>query len=217
RNTKVRTLEQAVTRLGARQLRQLLVDLSARKLFESRNPAIRRATRNLWEHSQAVGVLSRAIARRRKDVDPDVAYLSGLLHDVGKPVAAALLLEAERSVDAPPKSWLASGAWLGVVNECHREVGVALARSWDLPEEILLAIARCERYSPEGPSSATSVVCLANALAKRAGIHAGEVDYGQVDALIAEGKQLFKLDDETLDTLMAELREQDGQLATMSD
>ncbi|HEX4353194.1 MAG TPA: HDOD domain-containing protein, partial [Polyangiales bacterium] len=151
RNTKVRTLEQAVTRLGARQLRQLLVDLSARKLFESRNPAIRRATRNLWEHSQAVGVLSRAIARRRKDVDPDVAYLSGLLHDVGKPVAAALLLEAERSVDAPPKSWLASGAWLGVVNECHREVGVALARSWDLPEEILLAIARCERYSPEGP------------------------------------------------------------------
>jgi putative nucleotidyltransferase with HDIG domain len=217
RNVKVKTIEQAVARLGARPLRQLLIDLSARKLFESRNPAIRKATRNLWEHSQAVATLARSLARRRKDVDPEVAYLSGLLHDVGKPVAAALLLEAERSVDAPPAAWLASGAWLGVVNECHREVGVALARSWELPEEILLAIARCERYSPEGPSSATSVVCLANALAKRAGIYAGDVDLAQVEALIYEGKVLFKLDDAQLDTLLAELREQDGQLDTLHD
>jgi putative nucleotidyltransferase with HDIG domain len=217
RNAKVRTIEQAVARLGARPLRQLLIDLSTRKLFESRNPAIRKATRKLWEHSQAVASLSRSLAQRRKDVDPEVAYLSGLLHDVGKPVAASLLLEAERSVDAPPQAWLASGAWLGVVNECHREVGVALARSWELPEEILLAIARCERYSPEGPSSATSVVCLANALAKRAGIYAGEVDIAQVEALIYEGKQLFKLDDAQLDTLLTELREQDGQLATLHE
>jgi putative nucleotidyltransferase with HDIG domain len=217
RNAKVKTIEQAVARLGARPLRQLLIDLSARKLFESRNPAIRKATRNLWEHSQAVATLSRSLARRLRDVDPEVAYLSGLLHDVGKPVAAALLLDTERSVDAPPAEWLASGAWLGVVNECHREVGVALARSWELPEEILLAIARCDRYSPEGPSSPTSVVCLANALAKRAGIYAGDVDLAQVEALIYEGKVLFKLDDAQLDTLLAELREQDGQLDTLHE
>jgi putative nucleotidyltransferase with HDIG domain len=217
RGAKVRTIEQAVARLGARPLRQLLIDLSARKLFESRNPAIRKATRNLWEHSQAVATLSRSIARRRKDIDPEVAYLSGLLHDVGKPVAASLLLDAERSVDAPPQAWLASGAWLGVVNECHREVGVALARSWELPEEILLAIARSDRYSAENPSSPASVVCLANALAKRAGIYAGEVDIALVDAVIFEGKQLFKLDDAQLDTLMAELREQGAELATLHD
>jgi putative nucleotidyltransferase with HDIG domain len=218
RHGKVRTIEQAVSRIGARQLRALLVDLSAHRLFESRNPAIRKATRNLWEHSVAVGVLSRALARRRRDVDPEVAYLAGLLHDVGKPVAASLLLEVERTADVAPGAWLASSAWLGAVNECHREVGVALARSWDLPEEIMLAIARCERYSAEGAGTATSIVCLANALAKRAGIYAGEVDFARVDALILEGKLLFKLDDAMLDTLLAELRrDQDSQLATLHE
>jgi putative nucleotidyltransferase with HDIG domain len=217
RQGKVRTIEQAVSRIGARQLRALLVDLSAHRLFESRNPAIRKATHNLWEHSVAVGVLSRALARRRRDIDPEVAYLAGLLHDVGKPVAASLLLEVERTADVAPEAWLASGAWLGVINECHREVGVALARSWDLPEEIMLAIARCERYSVEGPGTATSIVCLANALAKRAGIYAGTVDLAQVDALILEGKLLFKLDDAMLETLLTELRDQDAQMATLHE
>jgi putative nucleotidyltransferase with HDIG domain len=210
---RVRTIDQAVARIGARQLRALLIDLSAHALFESRNPAIRKATRNLWEHSVAVAVLSRALARRRRDVDPEVAYLAGLLHDVGKPVAAALLLDVERSADVAPEAWLGSSAWLGVIDECHREVGVALARSWDLPEEIMLAIARSARYSAEGPDSATSIVCLANALAKRAGIYAGEVDLALVDAQITEGKVLFKLDDSMLETLLTELREQDGQTA----
>jgi putative nucleotidyltransferase with HDIG domain len=203
----VRTIEQAVARLGVRQLRALLIDLCARKLFESKNPAIRRATRGLWEHSVAVAVLSRAIARRRRDVDPDAAYMSGLLHDVGKPVAASLLLDAERNTEGSPNQWLGEGAWLDVIAECHREVGVALARSWGLQDDVVLAIARSERYSVDGPGSTASVVCFANALVKREGIYTGQIDPDSVDALIREGLQLFKIEAEMLDTLMAELRD----------
>jgi hypothetical protein len=39
----------------------------------------------------------------------------------------------------------------------------------------------------------------------------------QVEALIYEGKALFKLDDAQLDTLLAELREQDAQVETLHD
>jgi putative nucleotidyltransferase with HDIG domain len=209
RNSHVRTIDQAVARIGERQLRALLIDLSARKLFDSKNAAIRRATKNLWEHSLAVAVFARAIAKRNHDADPEVAYLSGLLHDVGKPIAASLLLEAERSADRPPEAWLASGAWLGVVLECHREVGVALARSWELPEEILLAIARSDKYGAEGTASAANAVCLANALAKHAGIYNGEVDVTKNALLIDEGQRMFKLDDAAIEALLTELRSQD--------
>jgi putative nucleotidyltransferase with HDIG domain len=206
-HSPVRTIDQAVQRLGARPLRAILVDLCARKLFESKNPAIRRATRGLWEHSVAVAVLSRAIARRRRDVDPDVAYLSGLLHDVGKPVAASLLLEAERDSGARPEEWLGKNAWLDVISECHREVGVALARSWQLQDEVVMAIARSERYPLEGAGTPASVVCFANAIAKREGIYTGEFDHDAVEALIRDGMQLFRVSPEMLTALLGELHD----------
>jgi eukaryotic-like serine/threonine-protein kinase len=206
-HTPVKTIEQAVTRLGARQLRSVLVDLSARRLFESKNAEIRQATRGLWEHSVAVALLARAIAKRRRDVDAEAAYLAGLLHDVGKPVAASLLLEAERNLDTKPEQWLSKGAWLDVIDECHREVGVALARSWELQDDVVLAIARSQRYSVDGPGSIASVVCFANALAKSQGIYTGACDVDAVQALVRDGLDLFKIDDKQLESLLSELHE----------
>jgi putative nucleotidyltransferase with HDIG domain len=212
-HTPVRTLDQAVARLGARQLRSILLDLCTRRLFESKDPLIRRATRGLWEHSLAVAILARAIARRRRDVDPEAAYLAGLLHDVGKPVAASLLLEAERG--AGNNEWLTKDAWLDVIQECHREVGVALARNWELQDEVVHAIARSERYSIDGAGSIASVVCFANALIKSAGIYTGEFDREAVQVLIRDGLILFQLEPEMLDTMMAELRSEESLQAAM--
>jgi putative nucleotidyltransferase with HDIG domain len=211
-HTPVKTIEQAVARLGSRQLRSILVDLCTRRLFESKNPAIRRATRGLWEHSLAVAILSRAIARRRRDVDPEAAYLAGLLHDVGKPVAASLLLEAERTL-ATTQEWLSKNAWLDVIEECHREVGVALARSWELQDDVVFAIARSQRYSVEGPGSISSIVCFANALAKSHGIYTGVFDTDAVQALIRDGLELFKIDKGQLDALFVELRNGNSERA----
>jgi putative nucleotidyltransferase with HDIG domain len=143
-------------------------------------------------------------------VDPEAAYLAGLLHDVGKPVAASLLLEAERNLDAKPEEWLSKDAWLDVIEECHREVGVALARSWELQDDVVLAIARSERYSVDGPGSTASVVCFANALVKSEGIYTGAFDADAVQALIRDGLELFKIERAQLDTLIAELHSGEG-------
>ena len=204
RSAPVKTIDQAVSRLGSRELRGLIVDLSARQLFESKNPAIRRLTKNLWQHSVATGVLARALAKRRKNVDPEVAYLAGLLHDVGKPIAAALLLDAERNREPQQEAWMGADAWMSVVNECQREVGVALARAWNLQDEVLFAIARCDRYSQE--NSPASIVCFANALAKRVAPYPGQVDTVTNDALLREGQALLKLDDAMVESLVVDLR-----------
>jgi putative nucleotidyltransferase with HDIG domain len=146
-------------------------------------------------------------------MDAEAAYLAGLLHDVGKPVAASLLLEAERS--AGSNKWLNKDAWLDVIQECHREVGVALARNWELQDEVVHAIARSERYSIEGANSIASVVCFANALVKSAGIYTGDFERETVQALIREGLVLFQLEPGMLDTMLAELRAEESLQAAM--
>jgi putative nucleotidyltransferase with HDIG domain len=195
---RVRTLEHAVARLGVRELRSILLDLSARQLFQSRNPQIRGMFDKLWDHSLAVAQLSRTIARHVGAPEVEAAYLSGLLHDVGKPVAAALLLEAERLGSDSADRWLGSEGWHDVVLDCHREVGTALARAWHLPDDVLTCIARSDRYSAEGRRAPLNMVCLANAMVKQAGIYTGPVDADELSTLVAEGMSVLGLDREAI-------------------
>ncbi len=212
---RMRNIEQAIGRLGERALNSLLVEVSARRLFESRNLAIRRAFRELWDHSVAVGIVARSLAQVRGHKDIQLAYLAGLLHDIGKPVTAAVLLEAERVSGRPAKAWHSKEAWLDMVSQCHREVGFAVARAWQLPDEVLFAIARSDRYSLQDELSPVNLVCLANALVKREGIYPQPVSLEAVDAIIEEGKRLFQLDDAMLERAMAQLRAHTMHQATV--
>jgi HD-like signal output (HDOD) protein len=81
-------------------------------------------------------------------------------------------------------------------------VGFALARAWQLPDDVLFAIARSDRYSVDGAPSPVNLVCLANAIAKRAGIYQGTIQEEAIDAIIQEGADLFDLNSEDISQLM---------------
>ena len=199
-----KTLDQAVGRLGQRALHTLLIEVSARRVFESRDAGIRQAFQLMWDHSIAVAKIAQLVARQVK-ADADLSYLAGLLHDVGKPVVGAILLEAERVATSQHRAWHTREGWLALVSTCHREVGFAVGRAWQLPDDVLFAIARADRYSLDGSPTPVNMVCLANALAKRAGIYPNSVDFDELDEVIGEGAELFGLSDETLTAIMAEV------------
>jgi putative nucleotidyltransferase with HDIG domain len=201
----VRTLEQAIGRLGTRPLSNLLIEFSTRRVFESRDAGIRKAFQQLWDHSVAVAVLAQTLAKRLR-ADADLSYLAGLLHDVGKPVVGAILLEAERVATQKPRPWHSRDTWLDLVSLCHREIGFAMARAWQLPDEVLFAIARSDRYSADATASPVNLVCLANALVKREGIYPRAVEPSELTAVIDEGVSLFGLQPADLDAALAELQ-----------
>jgi putative nucleotidyltransferase with HDIG domain len=200
-----RTLEQAIGRIGTRPLGTLLVEFSARRVFESRDAGIRQAFQQLWDHSVAVALLAQSLARRLR-ADPDLSYLAGLLHDVGKPVVGAILLEAERVASQKPRPWHSRDTWLQLVSLCHREVGFAMARAWQLPDEVLFAIARSDRYSADATASPVNLVCLANALVKREGIYPRVVDESELTPVIEEGTSLFGLGAQDIEDALTALR-----------
>jgi len=207
------TLQEALARLGAKALKSLLVEASAQKIFVSRNPQINDQLRILWEHSVAVGSLARDVLALTGTGDSESAYVAGLLHDVGKPIVAAVLLEVERSLtEVYQRNWIDSGQWLEVIAKVHRTVGVALGERWQLPPQITASIRDCGEYDRANREALVNAVCFGNALAKKAGVFAGAFDAGENDALVMIGRSVIGVSDEILRTLSQGLRERTAGL-----
>jgi putative nucleotidyltransferase with HDIG domain len=205
----VSSIEAAVARMGVQKLKVMLIDASARKVFESRDTRIAEAFRQLWEHSLAVALLARDIAALCSAGDPDIAYLAGLLHDVGKPVLGAMMLEAEKMVvgSRPGATWISAAAWLAGVQKVHRQVGMALAEHWQLPDLVRKTIAESSEYDSSNRNSPVNAVCFANALAKSQGFYPGVCDVDDANALLMIGRSLLGIEEEPVMRLCATLKE----------
>jgi len=212
----VKTLEKAVSQIGVKPMRILLVELAACQVFTSRSTGIRQTFQKIWEHCLAVALLSRDLASSLSTrVDPDVAYLAGLMHDIGKPIVAGLLLEAERKLieelDVP---WMTESLWRKTVAESHRGVGAIVATSWKLPPAIAEAILHCDAYDQDqGPHACANIVRFANTLAKREGIYVGDVGGDEIIAAILQGRSVLGVDEATEVKLIAAIRERAGNAA----
>jgi putative nucleotidyltransferase with HDIG domain len=209
-----KTISQAVSRLGTKNLRTILLEVSTRRIFESRDQKVATTVKALWEHSRAVAQLAQKVAVVSGAADPDTAYLAGLLHDVGKPVVATMLLEAENQIlQRNPKLWIDFATWMDVIQRCHRPIGLILAQKWQLPEEVQKAIEESADYDPANRLSTGNAVRFANAVAKQQGIYAGEVNADDNDALVMVGRSLLGIDDETLARLSSDLKEKSRDAA----
>jgi putative nucleotidyltransferase with HDIG domain len=211
------TLEQAIGRMGTEGLKLAICHYSMYQAFSSKDERIQAAFQGILEHSLAVALTAKEIAGQldaSAGVDPGTVYLAGLLHDVGKPVVASLLLEAEKlmSVHKSSVPWISHAVWRQVVDRSHRDIGMALARRWNLPPAIGGAIEKCVAYDPAVPYAPSNIVCLANAFAKVQGLYGGDFDKAHVNALLVEGRNLFDLPDEALALLCAGLYGRVGSL-----
>jgi hypothetical protein len=120
----IRSITDCVTRLGVSELQLFLIESAARRMFESSDKQIAQICRALWGHSLAVAILTRDLVREARNARADEGYLAGLLHDIGKPVVASLLLDAERRLRGTrTQSWIMPAAWLRILSGSHRKVG----------------------------------------------------------------------------------------------
>jgi putative nucleotidyltransferase with HDIG domain len=215
--SQVSTLDQAIARMGIEGLKLAIVNYAMYQAFSSRDERIQASFRGIWEHSLAVALIARELSVRLKPpspLEPGTAYLAGLLHDVGKPVVGALLLEAEKMISDKEASfnWIGHGVWKRVVANSHRRVGTTLARKWNLPPALVRAVEFSNTLDESDPVSFSNLVCLANAFAKQQGLYAGDVDLGENDELVAKGKQMLGLPNDVLAQVASGLYERVGTL-----
>jgi putative nucleotidyltransferase with HDIG domain len=129
------TLPQAIARIGEAELLRIARE-AARGASAPRGP-LDEQQRAAWRRSVACAVLCRELARLR-EIDPDEAWLCGLLHDVGR---TACLSAIERLASGARLANAAGGRWDGLVDRWHVSLGVSLAVGLGLPRAVADVIA----------------------------------------------------------------------------
>jgi len=157
--TPIRSLHQAVVRLGLREMRNAVFEIALRlRVFRARG--YEAVLGSLLRHSTAVAHLCRMVAAEA-GLEGEFAFLCGLLHDVG--LAASLLVLAGE--EKPPLAL----AW-PALDAVHEEASAIVATLWNLPPDLAAVL----RHHHPGDLSGdavpyAAVICVAHLLADQVG------------------------------------------------
>ena len=149
-NRHVTSVKDAVTLIGFEQVGDLVTAVTT---FEAlgrveESPHFDRMA--FWEHSIGCGAIARVIGEKLK-IDPERAFVAGLLHDIGKvaldgyfPEYFAQALQMAQSEGIP--IYQAENDKLPIN---HETVGGFLARQWNLPDAIAEVIGAHHNLKPQ--------------------------------------------------------------------
>lgn len=146
----VTSVQQALVFLGVSNLRNLVLSSSVMDLFDTNGSVGSFSRRGLWEHSMAVGICARELAKRTHSCDPETAFTAGLIHDVGKVVLDRYFhSEFTRIVELMDQHGSSMiDAEVAVLGMDHCDVGLYLTQRWSLPK-ILQEAVGCHHH-PRG-------------------------------------------------------------------
>ncbi|RMD68772.1 MAG: HDOD domain-containing protein [Gammaproteobacteria bacterium] len=201
--TPVEDLPTAVTRLGLRLVRNLVMGLVIRQLYQVRvSPPIRERLAALQALNTRVAAHSHVLAQKFTSLQPDVAMLGGLIHRIGE---LPILLKA----DKVPELLYHPQALDGIIEELHRPVGIALLKAWNFPETLITVVAECENLQRSPPQVDYADVVLVARLLVLAGTDhpAGRIPL--------EGISAFSRLDMTPERLIEAMREAKEAISEM--
>jgi HD-like signal output (HDOD) protein len=169
---QVADLKRAITLLGFKEIRNLVLSAYVADLFRAGGGHGTYSRRGLWNHLVGVGAVARLIARVGAQVPPQEAYLAGLLHDVGLILLDQYLHRPFcQVVDALGGDRPICEVEREILGFDHALLGQYVAARWQLPEPLTTAVRHhheADRY--DGPQGAiVHVVALANTLSHRKG------------------------------------------------
>jgi putative nucleotidyltransferase with HDIG domain len=143
----------------------------------------------LWMHSFSVAVVCQELWRRRTNKkEGEIAFLCGLLHDLGKVIFFKLDPKAYagffRHEEGAERARLCDFE-VETFGLDHAEAGAKLAKVWGLPPELALAIGRHHKADETDPPLVVAVA-LADQLVRsiKIGLEGDSVDQEELERLL---------------------------------
>jgi putative nucleotidyltransferase with HDIG domain len=208
---RVTSISHAIVVLGLNTLNSLMIGLSVVKLFKN-SKFLGFDPEKFWEHSFGTALIARALAKDVCPKDGETAFISGLLHDMGRMVLDQNLH------DEFSKSLFQSRNEAKPLYECekavlgfdHADAGAWLGRKWGLPDALIAGIGyHHQQVVPEtlqDHAELARIIGIANRLSLSAGIGAsGDQDCRSSGLCPVEGKSGKQIQ-EMIDSVRNEIR-----------
>ena len=204
--SEITTIRRAVVRLGAQQVANIAMAVAQKNSYRGRDGGLQPLLTELWENAMVSAVGCRWLAQHAGHYGQvEVAFLAGLLHDIGKLVIVAALdqLGLYRRLSAAEVDALLAGP-------LHADCGYRLLRQWNLPDVYCRACR--DHHGPAQDDLLLGIVRLADRAQQKFGVgkpgptdlNAAGADLALADS--AEAK-LLGLQEQHTPTLEAQLNE----------
>lgn len=209
---KIDTVTRAITVLGSRHIRDLVLGTSVvRAMQVLPNKLI--SMEDFWTHSICCGLAARSLAEPSGLINGETLFVAGLLHDIGHllifhqlPDKAQQALELSAHGDGKDEVDLHK-AEQEIMGFDHASVGAALLRQWHFPEVLVECVQF--HHTPQDASKfplQVALVHVANSLAVLAEINILSKDNStHIDPITW---QILNLNPDTVETVLRTVQEQ---------
>ena len=196
---KVQDLRIAITRLGAKEIQNVVSVISNKDLYESKNKQFQDLLKSLWLNSLACAYCCRAISAKLGERNSGKVFLMGLTHNIG-----CVILLKSISDNAPDKMEFDKNELMESLNEVHTSFGAALLDKWGFDREFSEAV-RLHKWSSfeEGTKKEILIVNLAEKISSK--INFGFFD-GDIDLTDLESAKTLGIDENTITGIAEEVK-----------
>lgn len=159
RTVKVTTLNQAVTRIGLSQVKNIATAMALEQLFVSHTPEIAQRMNMLWQETVQVTAVAMACLKyylqhhKHDSLNLDTMTLAGLIHQIG---VLPILAEAEKYPEVFGEEKFLQHA----VQDYAGTIGVAIMNYWDFAETFSQVVKNYQQLSANSPIHYTDFIRL---------------------------------------------------------
>jgi HD-like signal output (HDOD) protein len=141
-NRRISSIKEAIVRIGFAETKKIVMGMMVPKMLSETIKSLGFNRMDFWHHSLAAGLFAEKLAKFMTDLTPEMAFLAGLLHDIGIIIideffpdffAASLKETSAHSSHFPEEQTALFGM-------DHKDLIAKLFPTWKMPQELTNAI-----------------------------------------------------------------------------
>ena len=132
----IHSLEQAIVILGFKTIRSIAMSIAVLNLFQQQDANFN--MKSYWTHSAVMAQICRLLAGKANLPDPEIAFITGLLKDIGMLIMVQYAPDETKKIIAVAREFRydIQRASRKVMATDHAEIGAWLCEQWELPETL---------------------------------------------------------------------------------